>query len=83
MQKSKSSSSVMQQASLAKKIFRSRSKSQTRPAQTPCSWVNRVSFDLTLLFVNSIDFHILFNIKQFKLEDLFVLKHKRSVCLIV
>ncbi|XP_066146671.1 uncharacterized protein RhoGAP102A [Euwallacea fornicatus] len=41
MQKSKSSSSVMQQGSLAKKIFRSRSKSQTRPAQTPCSWTNR------------------------------------------
>ncbi|CAG9762437.1 unnamed protein product [Ceutorhynchus assimilis] len=44
MQKSKSSSSVMQQGSLvAKKIFRSRSKSQTRPAQTPCSWTNRGS----------------------------------------
>ncbi|XP_050298074.1 uncharacterized protein LOC126737287 [Anthonomus grandis grandis] len=44
MQKSKSSSSVVQQGSLvAKKIFRSRSKSQTRPAQTPCSWINRGS----------------------------------------
>ncbi|KAG5885856.1 hypothetical protein JTB14_035876 [Gonioctena quinquepunctata] len=38
MQKSKSSSSVMHHGSrlMAKKIFRSRSKSQTRPA--PCSW---------------------------------------------
>uniref|UniRef100_A0AAR5QGE6 Uncharacterized protein n=1 Tax=Dendroctonus ponderosae TaxID=77166 RepID=A0AAR5QGE6_DENPD len=44
MQKSKSSSSVMQQGSMvAKKIFRSRSKSQTRPAQTPCTWTNRGS----------------------------------------
>ncbi|KAF7284838.1 hypothetical protein GWI33_021481 [Rhynchophorus ferrugineus] len=45
MQKSKSSSSVMQQGSrlVAKKIFRSRSKSQTRPSQTPCSWSPRGS----------------------------------------
>ncbi|XP_030761287.1 uncharacterized protein LOC115886333 isoform X2 [Sitophilus oryzae] len=45
MQKSKSSSSVMQQGSrlVAKKIFRSRSKSQTRPSQTPCSWTPRGS----------------------------------------
>ncbi|CAH1159539.1 unnamed protein product [Phaedon cochleariae] len=40
MQKSKSSSSVMHHGSrlMAKKIFRSRSKSQTRPAQAPCNW---------------------------------------------
>ncbi|KAK5643976.1 hypothetical protein RI129_007821 [Pyrocoelia pectoralis] len=40
MQKSKSSSSVMHHGSrlMAKKIFRSRSKSQTRPAPTQSSW---------------------------------------------
>ncbi|XP_063911660.1 rho GTPase-activating protein 6-like isoform X3 [Zophobas morio] len=40
MQKSKSSSSVMHHGSrlMAKKIFRSRSKSQTRPSQATCSW---------------------------------------------
>jgi hypothetical protein len=40
MQKSKSSSSVMHHGSrlMAKKIFRSRSKSQTRPSQAACSW---------------------------------------------
>lgn len=45
MQKSKSSSSVMQQGGrlVAKKIFRSRSKSQTRPSQAPCSWMPRGS----------------------------------------
>ncbi|KAL1509148.1 hypothetical protein ABEB36_003933 [Hypothenemus hampei] len=42
MQKSKSSSSVMHQGSMvAKKIFRSRSKSQTRPNLTLCTWTNR------------------------------------------
>lgn len=45
MQKSKSSSSVMHQGGrlMAKKIFRSRSKSQTRPSQAPCSWTPQVS----------------------------------------
>ncbi|RZB41728.1 uncharacterized protein BDFB_007431, partial [Asbolus verrucosus] len=40
MQKSKSSSSVMHHGGrlMAKKIFRSRSKSQTRPSQATCSW---------------------------------------------
>lgn len=44
MQKSKSSSSVMHHGSrlMAKKIFRSRSKSQTRPAHTPCNWTPQV-----------------------------------------
>lgn len=44
MQKSKSSSSVMHHGSrlMAKKIFRSRSKSQTRPSQAPCSWTPQV-----------------------------------------
>ncbi|KAL3265280.1 hypothetical protein HHI36_009490, partial [Cryptolaemus montrouzieri] len=41
MQKSKSSSSVMHHGSrlVAKKIFRTRSKSQTRPAQAQCNWI--------------------------------------------
>ncbi|XP_060531686.1 uncharacterized protein LOC132705231 [Cylas formicarius] len=45
MQKSKSSSSVVHQGSklVAKKIFRSRSKSQTRPSQNTCSWIPRGS----------------------------------------
>lgn len=44
MQKSKSSSSVMHHGSrlMAKKIFRSRSKSQTRPSQATCSWTPQV-----------------------------------------
>lgn len=44
MQKSKSSSSVMHHGSrlMAKKIFRSRSKSQTRTAHTPCNWTPQV-----------------------------------------
>lgn len=44
MQKSKSSSSVMHHGSrlVARKIFRSRSKSQTRPSQTSCSWTPQV-----------------------------------------
>lgn len=46
MQKSKSSSSVMHHGSrlVAKKIFRSRSKSQTRPPVAHCSWTPQVSF---------------------------------------
>lgn len=45
MQKSKSSSSVMHHGSrlVAKKIFRSRSKSQTRPSVAHCSWTPQVS----------------------------------------
>lgn len=45
MQKSKSSSSVMHHGSrlVARKIFRTRSKSQTRPSQTTCSWTPQVS----------------------------------------
>lgn len=43
MQKSKSSSSVIPGGRLTKKIFRSRSKSQTRPSHTPCSWTPQVS----------------------------------------
>lgn len=45
MQKSKSSSSVMHHGSrlVARKIFRSRSKSQTRPTQATCSWTPQVS----------------------------------------
>lgn len=45
MQKSKSSSSVMHHGSrlVAKKIFRSRSKSQTRPSSAPSSWTPQVS----------------------------------------
>lgn len=45
MQKSKSSSSVMHQGSrlVARKIFRSRSKSQTRPNQATCTWTPQVS----------------------------------------
>lgn len=45
MQKSKSSSSVMHHGSrlMAKRIFRSRSKSQTRPPSTPSSWSPQVS----------------------------------------
>lgn len=46
MQKSKSSSSVMHHGSrlMAKKIFRSRSKSQTRAAQATCSWTPQVNY---------------------------------------
>lgn len=46
MQKSKSSSSVMHHGSrlVAKKIFRSRSKSQTRPAPTHSSWTPQVGY---------------------------------------
>lgn len=45
MQKSKSSSSVMHHGSrlMAKRIFRSRSKSQTRPSSAPSSWTPQVS----------------------------------------
>lgn len=48
MQKSKSSSSVMHHGSrlVAKKIFKSRSKSQTRPATTPSIWTPHVSINL-------------------------------------
>lgn len=48
MQKSKSSSSVMHHGSrlVARKIFRSRSKSQTRPSQATCTWSPQVSIDL-------------------------------------
>lgn len=47
MQKSKSSSSVIHHGSrlMAKRIFRSRSKSQTRPPTTPSSWTPQVSYD--------------------------------------
>lgn len=50
MQKSKSSSSVMHHGSrlMAKKIFRSRSKSQTRPTHAPCSWTSQVIFSFIL-----------------------------------
>lgn len=45
MQKSKSSSSVMHHGSrlVAKKIFRTRSKSQSRVAQPQCNWMPQVS----------------------------------------
>lgn len=50
MQKSKSSSSVMHHGSrlVAKKIFRSRSKSQTRAPQALCSWTPQVSAGFVL-----------------------------------
>lgn len=45
MQKSKSSSNVVHHGSrlVARKIFRTRSKSQTRPSQATCSWTPQVS----------------------------------------
>jgi hypothetical protein len=51
MQKSKSSSSVMHHGSrlMAKKIFRSRSKSQTRPSQAACSWTPQVTIKMFFL----------------------------------
>lgn len=55
MQKSKSSSSVMHHGSrlVAKKIFRSRSKSQTRPSTAHCSWTPQVSLCFAILIRSS------------------------------
>lgn len=63
MQKSKSSSSVMHHGSrlVARKIFRSRSKSQTRPSQATSCWTPQVrSFLLDLFFIFNINGMLLF-----------------------
>ncbi|KAF5286413.1 hypothetical protein FQR65_LT12593 [Abscondita terminalis] len=85
MQKSKSSSSVMHHGSrlMAKKIFRSRSKSQTRPAPSHCSWTPMggciwnstsgkqvVLTDTTLLQLSDIERKVLQKVALAKLQAL-------------
>ncbi|XP_018580039.1 uncharacterized protein LOC108917763 isoform X2 [Anoplophora glabripennis] len=85
MQKSKSSSSVMHHGSrlMAKKIFRSRSKSQTRSAHAPCNWTpqgscvwNNVSgrqvvlSDTSLLHLSEVERKVLQKVAIAKLQAL-------------
>lgn len=85
MQKSKSSSSVIHQGSrlMTKKIFKSRSKSQTRPGQNFCTWTSQgnctwnnisgkqvVLNDTTLLNLSEIERKVLQKVAIAKLQAL-------------